>query len=386
MTGTNEFLPFGIGTGANVLDQADYDGLPARDAGFSSGIARSIELNKVWRQASVIAWTIGQFIANHSGGDASDDGDLATLLSRFEAALSAAIGGVSGFAPVANSVHIGTDTGVANAMVATFAPTIPALADGLFFEITPAATNTSATTLNANGLGVKSVVRNTGAALAAGDIQAGAKTLLAYDDTLGKFVLLTPHLGSLANYVLKAGDTMLGALTLAGAPTSNLHAATKKYVDDLGATLADYLLKSGGTMTGALTLSGAPTSALHAATKAYVDAVSSAMANYLLKSGGTMTGDLTLAGAPTASLHAATKAYVDGLVMPSARGVGAYAIRAEFNTSRVIGDTVTSATAIGASGYGTWKAMWVEFAYWFTNQTVPDGSLLNKAVLYQRIL
>ena len=30
----------------------------------------------------------------------------------------------------------------------------------------------------------------------------------------------------------KAGDTMTGALTLSGAPTSNLHAATKKYVDD----------------------------------------------------------------------------------------------------------------------------------------------------------
>ena len=33
-------------------------------------------------------------------------------------------------------------------------------------------------------------------------------------------------------FVLKAGDTMTGALTLSGAPTSNLHAATKKYVDD----------------------------------------------------------------------------------------------------------------------------------------------------------
>lgn len=33
-------------------------------------------------------------------------------------------------------------------------------------------------------------------------------------------------------FVLKAGDTMTGALTLSGAPTSDLHAATKKYVDD----------------------------------------------------------------------------------------------------------------------------------------------------------
>lgn len=33
-------------------------------------------------------------------------------------------------------------------------------------------------------------------------------------------------------YVLKAGDTMTGLLTLSGAPTVDLHAATKKYVDD----------------------------------------------------------------------------------------------------------------------------------------------------------
>lgn len=34
-----------------------------------------------------------------------------------------------------------------------------------------------------------------------------------------------------ANHVAKAGDTMTGALTLSGAPTNSLHAATKAYVD-----------------------------------------------------------------------------------------------------------------------------------------------------------
>ena len=36
---------------------------------------------------------------------------------------------------------------------------------------------------------------------------------------------------SIGEKVAKAGDTMTGALTLSGAPTSNLHAATKAYVD-----------------------------------------------------------------------------------------------------------------------------------------------------------
>jgi hypothetical protein len=39
--------------------------------------------------------------------------------------------------------------------------------------------------------------------------------------------------------VSKAGDTMTGTLTLAGAPTANLHASTKKYVDDADILKAD---------------------------------------------------------------------------------------------------------------------------------------------------
>ncbi|MFJ4626166.1 hypothetical protein [Streptomyces sp. NPDC088847] len=76
-------------------------------------------------------------------------------------------------------------------------------------------------------------------------------------------------------YVNVSGDTMTGALTLSGAPVNNLHAATKKYVDDAvangGGGSSGYLPLSGGTLTGALTLSGAPTTGLHAATKTYVD-------------------------------------------------------------------------------------------------------------------
>ena len=86
-----------------------------------------------------------------------------------------------------------------------------------------------------------------------------------------------------------AGGTMTGKITLDGAPTANLHAATKKYVDDNAGSasatdqtardaakaakdVADAALPvAGGTMTGDLTLSGAPTNDLHAASKKYVD-------------------------------------------------------------------------------------------------------------------
>ena len=78
------------------------------------------------------------------------------------------------------------------------------------------------------------------------------------------------NVSGVANAALpKNGGTMTGALTLAGAPTQDLQAATKKYVDDNSGKGA--LMLSGGTMTGPLTLNGAPTTDLMAATKKYVD-------------------------------------------------------------------------------------------------------------------
>lgn len=60
-------------------------------------------------------------------------------------------------------------------------------------------------------------------------------------------------------YLAKAGGTLTGALTLAAAPTADLQAATKKYVDDAKAAVktqadTDYVNVSGDTMTGNLTL------------------------------------------------------------------------------------------------------------------------------------
>jgi len=107
--------------------------------------------------------------------------------------------------------------------------------------------------------------------------------------------------------VAKAGDTMTGLLTLSGAPTATLHAATKGYVDtEVGTRVA----KAGDTMTGLLTLSGAPTATLHAATKGYVD---TEVGTRVAKAGDTMTGFLTLHSDPTANMHAATKQYVDSI-------------------------------------------------------------------------
>lgn len=83
----NEFLPFGTAANANVLSNADYTALPARTSGFSSGVAKSEELNSAWRQASVIASALAQFIADKTGQDVLDNGDLVTLQANLNSAM-----------------------------------------------------------------------------------------------------------------------------------------------------------------------------------------------------------------------------------------------------------------------------------------------------------
>ncbi|WP_336981601.1 hypothetical protein [Altererythrobacter fulvus] len=167
--------------------------------------------------------------------------------------------------------------------------------------------------------------------------------------------------------VNRAGDTMAGLLTLSGAPTANLHAATKKYVDDLVAAAGigfTPVNRAGDTMTGRLALSDAPLNPMHAVNKAYVDDLVSPTAllarlatvdgagsgldadlwrgqtptqfldSYITaalvlarlgftpvnRAGDSMSGQLTLSGAPSANLHAATKKYVDDKVAAGALG------------------------------------------------------------------
>lgn len=88
---TNDFLPFGSAVGANVSTQAEYAALAARQNGFSSGTAVSKQLNKAWRQSSVMSATLAQFIADQSGNDVLDNGNLATIQTNLALAVAAAV-------------------------------------------------------------------------------------------------------------------------------------------------------------------------------------------------------------------------------------------------------------------------------------------------------
>ncbi|MCG3461556.1 phage tail protein [Xenorhabdus bovienii] len=109
----NEFLPFGIADGANVLSNDEYGNLAARTNGFSSGVAKSQELNKVWRQASVIASVVAQFIAKTNNQDVLDDGNTEALRAGLLNALRATVGAnipvasqtVAGIAKLSNATN-----------------------------------------------------------------------------------------------------------------------------------------------------------------------------------------------------------------------------------------------------------------------------------------
>ena len=91
----NDFLPFAAASGANVLTQSAYVALASTIVanGFGSGIAPSIQLNKVWRQSSIIAAMLAQFISDNAGVTAIDDGTTATLEANLLAAVKAIANG-----------------------------------------------------------------------------------------------------------------------------------------------------------------------------------------------------------------------------------------------------------------------------------------------------
>jgi hypothetical protein len=72
------------------MSQSSYLALPARLTGFQTGLASSQQLNKAWRQSSIISAMIAQFICDKTGLDALDDGTIATLEARFIQALGQA--------------------------------------------------------------------------------------------------------------------------------------------------------------------------------------------------------------------------------------------------------------------------------------------------------
>lgn len=142
----NDFKAFAIDPTANVLDQASYEALAALLSGYQAGIAQSNQLNKTWRQSSVIASVLAQYISNQTGQDVLDNGDTAALLAQLVAAITVG----SGVKP-ARIITVSTPLAIVNADYAiglkrTIGPavtaaTLPAAQNGQEFVIADLAKN-----------------------------------------------------------------------------------------------------------------------------------------------------------------------------------------------------------------------------------------------------
>ncbi|WP_072023213.1 phage tail protein [Photorhabdus australis] len=116
----NEFLTFGTAEGANVLSNEEYAALAARVNGFSAGVAKSRELNKAWRQSSIITHILAQYIADESGNDVLDNGDINALKKSLALAIKNALPEVRDATLTEKGITQLTDkTGNSNTLAAT---------------------------------------------------------------------------------------------------------------------------------------------------------------------------------------------------------------------------------------------------------------------------
>lgn len=106
-----------------------------------------------------------------------------------------------------------------------------------------------------------------------------------------------------------SGGTLTGALTLSGAPTVDLHAATKAYVDSSTSTHA-----AASAAHTAANVSFSPAGTIAATTvQAAIAELDGDVGTKVAKAGDTLTGFLTLHADPTNAMHAVTKQYVDNV-------------------------------------------------------------------------
>lgn len=155
---TSDFLAFASAGGANVISQSTYAALAALGPGFSTGIAPSDQLNKVWRQSSIMSAVLASFMATVSTVNSVDDGTTATLLTSLMTCFGVANFGVD-------------SSGAANVYTVNFSPAMSVL-NGTKVRFTPAHTNNGASTLSVNSSTAEPILGTNLNALVGGELVA----------------------------------------------------------------------------------------------------------------------------------------------------------------------------------------------------------------------
>ncbi|WP_242688056.1 gp53-like domain-containing protein [Photorhabdus stackebrandtii] len=87
MSAKNDFKAFSISDNANVVSQERYEENKDLQTGFPPNNVPTHVLNKVLRQSSTISSVVANFIAEQSGDDVLDNGNVGTLTAQLDKAL-----------------------------------------------------------------------------------------------------------------------------------------------------------------------------------------------------------------------------------------------------------------------------------------------------------
>ena len=132
--------------------------------------------------------------------------------------LDAAVGNAFALLPTETHLNRGTtqyavDTGVVNAYLVSLPYAPSGYVDGLRVTFRSLNTNTGASTINVNGLGVKSIRLTSGADTAAGDITAGSPLEIFYSTATGFFHIGPSSATSSINAAIVTERTAVETLT-----------------------------------------------------------------------------------------------------------------------------------------------------------------------------
>lgn len=248
---TNQFRALGVATGANVLTPDQWAALGARQQGFVTGTARSVQLNTAWRQSTSWAEVLGEFV-NDRGFNALDDGNLDNLQTNYEAALRAYIGLVI---PDSALWHYGQVGGSASALIVS--STTPALR-------TPYVTGSTVLIKMPSGFGAApgatikfgagpavGLFRNNATPIVKGDLPPGSWTVVFFDGT--NFRLLgpgwaefAPAAGPQTLYVSPAGDDNTDDGTTPATAFRQIRAAALASVSRFPLSVVTIVIDDGG--------------------------------------------------------------------------------------------------------------------------------------------
>jgi hypothetical protein len=138
-------------------------------------------------------------------------------------------------------VNYAVDTGAADAYVVSLPHAPASYADGLLVSFRPTNTNTGASTINVNGLGVKSIRNTAGSALSAGDITSGSPIDIRYSTATGFFHLAPNSTNSATAAAASATAAAASASSASSSASSSSASAT---------TASNYATKTDGFASG----------------------------------------------------------------------------------------------------------------------------------------